>query len=209
MNKYLVKQKGYTLIELMIGMAVGLIVLSGALFLYLQIFNVSKTTLASTQLNRELSILIDTMSGEIRRHGYSALGSNSYYQTNSSSLEVNMSGDCILYGYDVNSNDNEVSDVSSDQKGFRLDSGVIHTKADESANCDPVFDKTHWTAITDESVMDISDLTIALNTVSTANGSVTVYSRSVDLSITASHATESLSSTKSVSVLIPNNYVED
>ena len=84
-------QAVYTLIELMIGMAVGLIVLSGALFLYLQIFNVSKTTLASTQLNRELSILLDTMSGEIRRHGYSAQISNSYYQTTSSALDVNVS----------------------------------------------------------------------------------------------------------------------
>ena len=200
-------QSGYTLIELMIGMAVGLIVLSGALFLYLQIFNVSKTTLASTQLNRELSILLDTMSGEIRRHGYSEQGSNSYYQTTSSALDVNVSGDCILYGYDVNSDDADSSADSMDQKGFRLDSGVIHTKADESVGCDS--DITDWTEFTDESVLEISDLTITLNTVSTANGSVTVYSRSVDLSITASHATESLSSTKSVSVLIPNSYVED
>ena len=200
-------QSGYTLIELMIGMAVGLIVLSGALFLYLQIFNVSKTTLASTQLNRELSILLDTMSGEIRRHGYSAQGSNSYYQTTNSALDVNVSGDCILYGYDFNSDDADSSADSIDQKGFRLDSGVIHTKANKLVDCDS--DITVWDAFTDESVLEISDLMITLNTVSTANGSVTVYSRSVDISVTASHATESLSSTKSVSVLIPNNYVED
>lgn len=203
-------QSGYTLIELMIGIAVGLIVLSGALFLYLQIFNVSKTTLASTQLNRELSILLDTMSGEIRRHGYSAQGSNSYYQTTSSALNVNVSGDCILYGYDVNSDDEtNVSSnpkILSDQKGFKLLDNVIYTKSGSLDGCD---DDSDWTAFTDESVMDISDLTITLNTVSTANGSVTVYSRSVDLSIAASHATESISSTKSVSVLIPNNYVED
>ncbi|NRP15273.1 PilW family protein [Marinobacterium sp. xm-a-152] len=202
-------QSGYTLIELMIGMAVGLIVLSGALFLYLQIFNVSKTTLASTQLNRELSILLDTMSGEIRRHGYSAQGSNSYYQTTSSALDVNVSGDCILYGYDVNSDDetNVSSDpkVLPDQKGFKLLDNVIYTKSGSLDGCDD----SDWTAFTDKTVMNISDLTFTLNTVSTANGSVTVYSRSVDISIAASHATESISSTKSVSVLIPNNYVED
>ena len=195
-------QAGYTLIELMIGMAVGLIVLSGALFLYLQIFNVSKTTLASTQLNRELSILLDTMSGEIRRHGYSASSTGAPYQA-SSSAGLSVAGSCILYGYDVDAdgtqNDNE-------NRGFMLNAGKVLFAQTTSAACGS---SANWSELTSLDAVSVSDLSFTLNIDSATTGSTTSYTRKVGISITASDPDNLVSSSKNVTVLIPNNVVEN
>lgn len=193
-------QAGYTLIELMIGMAVGLIVLSGALFLYLQIFNVSKTTLASTQLNRELSILLDTMSGEIRRHGYSASSTGGPYQA-SSSAGLSVSGSCILYGYDV---DADGSQDDNEYRGFMLNAGKILIAQTASATC---ASPTNWSDLTSLDAVFVSALSFMLNIDSANTGNTTSYTRTVDISISASDPDGLVSSSKNVTVLIPNNVV--
>lgn len=195
-------QSGYTLIELMIGMAVGLIVLSGALFLYLQIFNVSKTTLASTQLNRELSILLDTMSGEIRRHGYSASSNGGPYQA-SSSAGLSISGSCILYGYDVNADGNQ---DDNEYRGFMLNAGKVLIAHTASANCGTT---ANWSDLSSLETVSVSTLSFALDIDSVTTGTTTAYTRTVDISINASDPDGLVSSSKNVTVLIPNNVVEN
>lgn len=195
-------QTGYTLIELMIGMAVGLIVLSGALFLYLQIFNVSKATLASTQLNRELSILLDTMSGEIRRHGYSASSTGGPYQA-SSSAGLSVAGSCILYGYDV---DADGTQDDNESRGFMLAAGKVLFAKTASAACGST---ANWIDLTSLDAVSVSDLNFSLNIDSATTGSTTSYTRTVGISITASDPNGSVTSSKDVTVLIPNNVVEN
>lgn len=195
-------QAGYTLIELMIGTAVSLIVLSGALFLYLQIFNVSKTTLASTQLNRELSILLDTMSGEIRRHGYSASSNGGPYQA-SSSAGLSVSESCILYGYDV---DEDGSQDDNENRGFMLNTGKVLFAQSASASCDS---SANWSDLTNSDAVSVSALSFTLSMDSATTGSTTSYTRTIDISITASDSDDLVSSSKNVTVLIPNNVVEN
>ena len=195
-------QSGYTLIELMIGMAVGLLVLSGALFLYLQIFNVSKTTLASTQLNRELSILLDTMSGEIRRHGYSASATGEPYQA-SSSARLSISGSCILYGYDVNADGGQ---DDNEHRGFMLNAGKVLFAHTASAACGSTVS---WSDLTSLDTVSVSALSFSLDIDSVTTGSTTSYTRTVDISISASDPDSLVSSYKNVTVLIPNNVVEN
>ena len=194
------KQSGFTLIELMIGMAVGLIVLSGALYLYLQIFRASQTTLASTQLNRELGILVDTMSGEIRRHGYFATSGANPYQA-SSSAGISISGSCILYGYDVNAdgvqNDNEF-------RGFKFDLQKLWFARTATAACDSA---TGWEEFSSTDSILVESLLFNLNIDAHTTGSSTSYTRKVEMTVTAKDHKGITSGTKSVSILIPNNVV--
>lgn len=196
------KQSGFTLIELMIGMAVGLIVLSGALFLYLQIFRVSQTTLASTQLNRELGILVDTMSGEIRRHGYFANSGANPYQA-SSSAGISISGSCILYGYDVNADG--IQD-DNEYRGFRLDGQKLWFANSSSATCSDIAD---WEELSSTDTVSIESLIFNLEIDAHSTGSSTSYTRKVEMTVTANDHKGITSSTKSVSIFIPNNVVEN
>lgn len=64
------RQKGFTLLELMIGLAVGLIVVSGVLTVYLSTVESSGSTLKSSRLNSEMSALMNIMGNDIRRAGF-------------------------------------------------------------------------------------------------------------------------------------------
>lgn len=64
------RQRGFTLLELMIGLAVGLIVVSGVLVVYLSTVESSGSTLKSSRLNQEMSALINIMSNDMRRAGF-------------------------------------------------------------------------------------------------------------------------------------------
>ena len=118
-------QRGYTLIELMIGLLVGLIVLSAVIYSFLTTLRSSRDVVNSSLLNNEVTAALDLMSGEIRRIGYdsdsSTSPSNGYLKIVSGGSEVS-SGNCIIYLYDRTG-----SDVASNAtySGFRLNSGSI------------------------------------------------------------------------------------
>ena len=63
-------QRGVTLVELMIGLAVGLIVVGAVLSVYLTTVNTSGETLKSSRLNQQVSAIMNVMSNDIRRAGY-------------------------------------------------------------------------------------------------------------------------------------------
>lgn len=65
----LVRQKGLTLIELMVGLIVGLIVIGGVMTVYLAVISSSGTTLKSSKLNLEMGAVMSVMTNDIRRAG--------------------------------------------------------------------------------------------------------------------------------------------
>lgn len=67
------RQSGISLIELMIGSAVGLIVLAGVLNFYLTTVETSADNLQMARLNQELRAVMDIMTRDIRRAGYSGV----------------------------------------------------------------------------------------------------------------------------------------
>lgn len=201
-------QTGYTLIELMIGIVIGLIVLSGALYVYLQIFKASQSVMASTKLNREFGVLVDTVSGEIRRHGYSAASGGGAYQASSLaglSIVSTASASCLFYGYDVEDNDVDTVRDSVDLRGFAYDGNSVFFATDEDSVCDPT-DDTVWDPITDPSSILITEFDVLIPMPATSStGSRTVYTRRVELSISGSDPKSEFRTSKDVSILIPNN----
>lgn len=117
-------QKGYTLVELMIGLLIGLIVLSAVIYSFLTTLRSSRDVIHSSLLNNEVMAALDLMSGEFRRIGYNADSSTSpaggYYKITSGGSE-SVSGNCILYIYDRDS----VGVSTSTYSGFRLDDNTI------------------------------------------------------------------------------------
>lgn len=63
-------QGGISIVELMIGMAVGLIVVGMVLSVYLTTLSTSGDTLKASRLNQEVSAIMNIMVNDIRRAGY-------------------------------------------------------------------------------------------------------------------------------------------
>lgn len=79
------RQTGVTLIELMIGLAVGLIVISGALFLLASLTQDNRRLLVETRLNQDLRAASDLIARDLRRAGYWAGASAAVYTPGASS----------------------------------------------------------------------------------------------------------------------------
>ena len=148
-------ENGFTLVELMVAMVIGLITLGAALALYLTIFTGSVTTIRSVRLNHDIDSAISLISNELRRAGYNGnaqtggdcddLDSTSYCaQDNPFGININVAGDCVLYSYDV-SDDGVLDD--SERFGFMKSGGELYIRlqgADHS--CD--LTKGTWAAMT-------------------------------------------------------------
>lgn len=70
LNKSRYSQCGMTIIELMVGLTVGLIVVGMVVSVYITSLGTSSDTLKSSRLNQEMSAIINIMANDIRRAGY-------------------------------------------------------------------------------------------------------------------------------------------
>ncbi|MGL1834646.1 PilW family protein [Rhodocyclaceae bacterium SMB388] len=113
------KQSGLTLVELLVGMAVGLIVISGVTGAYLTVVRGSADTLRATRLNQEVRAVLEIMSNDIRRAGYCA---NCTADEKEAFMEgvgaLSLTADCIIYTYDRNGNSTRNDDEFF---GFKLE----------------------------------------------------------------------------------------
>ena len=65
-----VNQKGFTLVELMIGMAISLIVMAGAVYVFTQLSSVSLYETRAAKAQAQLRDVLSQMANDIRRAGY-------------------------------------------------------------------------------------------------------------------------------------------
>jgi type IV pilus assembly protein PilW len=181
MNK--IPQQGFSLIELMIGIVIGLIILAGVTNVWVTSIVSSANTLKESKLNQELTTLMGVMSNEITRAGitgsldYTRPQDNVFSQANDTALEVidNMTdnnqvtfansatgGSCIVYAYD---RDLDGTVDNDEVLGFRLNNGAVEmrenlvgTDRDSCASADGA-----WTAVTDSRVITVTDLNFAFD----------------------------------------------
>ncbi|WP_455203698.1 PilW family protein [Kaarinaea lacus] len=179
-------QNGFSLIELMIGLVIGMIVVAGVTNVYLSTVTSSSTTLKQSKLNQELTSLLSVMSNDIMRAGvwetndYTAPETNPFSQIDVTALEVmdtmtsnaqvaansSSGGECIVYAYDADL-DNNLDDT--DIRGFRLNNGVVQMRyeGDTGVNTrhDSCNDNTNddWRDVTDGRLIEVTSLNFALN----------------------------------------------
>ena len=177
--KFPFKQRGLTLIELMISVLISSIILLATVNFFVAVSRGSATTLQASKLNQELLTLTTIMGAEIRRAGYSGdtgiiddPESNIFNELNVSALAVRQSKaaptttpgasdpkECILFVYDQ---DEDAAIDANELIGFRLDNGVIQmrTQGDLTESryddCDDA-DET-WLDLTDDQLITITNL---------------------------------------------------
>lgn len=99
------RQKGFSLIELMVGMGVGLIMLAAVIALTVSILRTNADSVTVARLTQEGRAIGDLFSRELRRARYSGnylafVGSEGAVANNFESINI-PSGDCIIFGYDA------------------------------------------------------------------------------------------------------------
>lgn len=159
---------GLSLVEMMIGITVGLLALVAMASLYLNSIAGSRTASAANQLNQSLRGVMDIMVNDIRRAGHwatPAQGKANPFQEAATNLRVAAS--CILYSYDATHAGGApgVVDAGTDFGGFRLNaSGVVQAVnpagllADTQTACANVT----WLDLSDQRTIEITGLSFSL-----------------------------------------------
>jgi prepilin peptidase dependent protein B len=141
------KQTGFTLIEIMIALLIGLIIVAATITIYITTIRGSSDIVRSARLNHDLDSALALMVNDIRRAGYWAgamVGSDSrdnpFTEPGTTDLQI-PSASCVLYTYDANaSGANTLNDSTDDVDaneyyGFRLSGGNIQMRS-TNIDCD-------------------------------------------------------------------------
>lgn len=174
-NFFKSKQAGLSLIELMISIAVGLVVVSGVISMFVSTVKSNADNLKMTRLNQELRMVMDIMSRDIRRAGFRGDGATattaSPFTTGADNLAVgtvNVTNDCISFTYDATAL--QTPPVTSgtledaDKFGYRrdLDGAVGAIRSRSGAGATGCTTGT-WDDLTDSASIDITLLRFDLN----------------------------------------------
>ncbi|KJS10043.1 MAG: hypothetical protein VR73_00090 [Gammaproteobacteria bacterium BRH_c0] len=197
-------QLGINLIELMIGVAISLVILTGVLSVMLRVNVSGGEIVQSTRLNQQMRSALDLMSKELQRAGYvdwlaawdqdgedgplsmdddvngdGKLNILDYYEAVTPVLNemglVQVNGNCILYSYDLDG-DGGKSTGQFESFGFRLNNGAVQMRTSGNGHA---CDTGTWQSITDSSI-SITSLTFTLDYVADVDdGDSTFYSYTV------------------------------
>jgi prepilin peptidase dependent protein B len=183
------RQRGLTLIEIMISLVLGLFLIAGILGIYVNTIKSSGDTLKSVRLNYDLDTVMTLMMNDIRRSGYSGGATvtnpnafNNPFTTTATTLTIGNSvttNDCILYTYDanldVNGNPKGNGIVDANEYyGFRRYLNTTtntHTIQIRASNVACNDTSAAWESITDENTLDITELRFSFASLDTADNS--------------------------------------
>jgi len=201
--------KGFTLIELMIGMIVGLIVLSAVGYAFISSIRSAKDVLNSSKLNSEVSLITDVVIGELRRTGYwpiAGSGESDYGTGGADDLVLYPSAgsaSCVQYSYFDDAN----SPIGKTYRAFGWVSGAtgsfLVTSSSDSSFPDCSSIDSSWVEFTDPGVLAITNFNLSLDCTaiagsiapstdcSVAGGSDSILSRVVTVSMSISMVRDS------------------
>ncbi len=159
------KHQGFTLIELMIAMVIGLIVVAATITIYVITIRGSADTLKSAHLNQDIGVVTTLMINDIRRAGYwggavvgADSGDNPFTVEDQTDIAINATADCIVYSYDLD-NDGVVDD--EEYFGFRLQDGSLEIKDSGSvSNCNDA--QAVWVDMIDNNELTVTNLNFDL-----------------------------------------------
>ncbi len=148
------RERGMSIVELLVGVAVGLIVVTGAIKLMVDTLGSNRRMLLETRVNQDLRAAADLIARDIRRAGYWQNATSGVFSTTGSGtvtvnpyINIALSSNVIEYQF-ARDADNTVQPV--EQAGFRLTGGVLEFKNGAGS----------WQPMTDPTVVTITGLTI-------------------------------------------------
>ena len=158
------RERGVTMIEMMVGILVGLIVLWGMSTVYVNSARGSRTTTSANALNQDMRAVMDIMVGDIRRAGYWSTTVPGVNPFTAAATNLRVAADCVLYSYDATHAGGVAGVVNAgiDFFGFRWDSvNQVAQTLDPAAN--PASTATAcnaatWQNLTDNQVIRITNM---------------------------------------------------
>ena len=165
------RQGGATLVETLVGLTVGLLVIVGAIALFLGTSRAGRQSIQTQRYQQDLRAVMDILVADLRRAGYSgasATGANLFTAAATDLRIVGPARDCILYAYDTTWRASGASaglvDAGLDFAGFRLNNGVVEALRSTSlsstaqASCEGLG----WEALSDANAVRVTRLEFAL-----------------------------------------------
>lgn len=155
------KQTGFTLIELMIALVLGLIVVSATIGIYITTVKGSTDTINSARLNHDLESIMLLMVNDIRRAGYwggAKVGvdsSTNPFTIGAANIQTTAAG-CVLYSYDA---DSDRTPDNGEYYGFRLQSGAISIRSSDTAETTTDCTGSGWSTFTVPENVNVTKLT--------------------------------------------------
>ncbi|WP_414828005.1 prepilin-type N-terminal cleavage/methylation domain-containing protein [Alteromonas sp. H39] len=162
------KQKGLTLIEVLLGMALGVAALTAVTSLVGYGIGVNANLIASSRVNEETSNVLSLMVRDIRRAGYSgdtldmlsdpAANPSPFADSITiSALAGEAANSCILFSYDANNNGVLDGGANGENFGYRLRENTVEIRQGV-ATCE----ENGWLTLTDPDVVSIDALTFVM-----------------------------------------------
>lgn len=203
-------QKGFSLVELMIAIVIGLIVAGAGISLLVNTVNTDFDTLKVTRLNQELRAVMNLMVRDIRRAGYNAaVGNliaagawNPFVRDSGGNLLFSLSDinnvdgntatrDCIVFAYDANNNG--ADDGNTERFGYRLMTSASNAwntvKARQNGALCNSTSNSDWMPLSDDSTINITNLAFTPR-FSRAGSSNTLIICTIDIQLTGQLATD-------------------
>lgn len=179
------RQRGFSLVELMVSVLLGLVVVGAAVAVYLSMVFSSTGTVRSARLNYDMGSLMLFMTNDLRRAGYwggVVAGANPLLNPFTSEDEdvqiitnwdgLGLGNDCIVYSYD---SDDDGLLQDGERFGFRLNNdGSLGIRLDGTVLDD--CNNGTWEIITvqdDSEVVQITDLQFSFVALAADDGSTT------------------------------------
>lgn len=153
---------GFTLVELLIAMALGLSIVAGVAFMLFETAKTARQALHEAQLRQAMATAISVIDGELRRAGYwSGAGDTADAPLRNGHAVFQLVGnDCLLFGYDRDAIDGDGVPADSDRYGLRLSGAALQIRTSGPACATPCAGCTggNWFAVTDPQAVAIDTL---------------------------------------------------
>jgi type IV pilus assembly protein PilW len=154
-------QRGLSLVELMVGVAVGLFVVAGATLVVSNQLGDNRRLMLETQIQQDLRAAADLIARDLRRSGYWGSAEAGVWHAGAVSVSTNpytqLSGvvhgtpaSAVQFGYSRGAVENNTLDAT-DQSGFRLNNGVVQ-----------MFTGGGWQALTDANTLRVTNFRVEL-----------------------------------------------
>lgn len=156
------RQRGLSLVELLVGIAIGLFVVAGATMLVANQLGDNRRLLLETQIQQDLRAAADIIARDIRRSGYWGAAQAGVWYVGSPGVTANpyttvtptVSGaaaSAVTFDYSRGAVENNVVDAA-EQSGFRLVNGVIQMRVGGN-----------WQPLTDDRTLRVTNFQVTLN----------------------------------------------
>ncbi len=143
-------QRGLSIVELMVGMTVGLVISGMAGFYLVGLILENKNVVIETRLMQDMRAALDVVARDLRRAGYDqAAHLNVNQATLNPHFTITVNGSSATYSYSKNDIQGTAPDAD-EEYGFKIENGVLSFKNGNSG----------YQALTDEQFTNVTSLTI-------------------------------------------------